>query len=174
MWFRWQRALSHAGRLKAGRSDQLVEGESSCPCWLEPRRGSPFRSGAGGELWPASSAGVPPRSPATSLSRGLDLDLVDVESTIDTFSQANYLKSRQLKLSGKENGAIRRDDKRALRCAGVELGRNHRGDTRGVERRLAGGCQWARARKQARWHKGSRAASPSLLGCTRVSRSAHL
>ena len=84
---------------------------------------------------------------------------------------ANCLKSRLLKLFGNEKVSRRREDQGALRRAGAELGTDHRGDPRGVKRSLAGGSAGACWEAVLMAH-GSRAASPPLLGCTRVSRSA--
>ena len=105
-------------------------------------------------------------------SMGLDLDLGDVEATIASL-RSELSQKPPAEVVRERDGAIRSEDQGALRCVGAELGRTQRGDTRGVKRSVAGGSAGACEEAGSMAH-GSGAASPSLLGCTRASRSARL
>ena len=109
-----------------------------------------------------------PQLPCT----GLDLDVGDVQSTIAPL-RSELSQKPTAEVVREREGAIRREDQGALRRAGVELGKNHSGDTRGVKKSSAGGSASA-CEEAGSMAQGSRAASPSLLGCTNVSRSDRL
>ena len=158
-------------KAETGRSDNSSKVNAVDSAGRNPDAGHPCEvelEANSGRQDPRRCRPESPHLPSTCF----DLDLGDVEATIACL-RSELSQKPPAEVVWEREGEIWREDQGVLRRAGAELGRNHGGDTRGVKKSLAGGSAGA-CEEAGSMAQESRAASPSLLGCTCVSRSARL